>query len=398
MTRSPASGHSGRSPIRTQVFWPSSSGYGRDEDWSACAFAAVSARGGVQVSRRDVNDLGTQEETAAADVDPGQQSAAGPTRRAAVVIHPAKHDDMDGFRAVVRTAMAELGWAEPLWLETRPDDTGERLAREAVRSGVDLVLASGGDGTVTACVGGVAGSGVPLGVLPCGTGNLLARNLGLPLSLDEALTAALTGSDRRLDVGMANGRPFVVMAGIGFDAEMLEGTSDESKKHMGWAAYVLSALRHLGDRPARVVLRVDSCPPRRRWASGVIIGNVGSLQGNVVLLPGAVPDDGVLDVAVLAARGWAGWLRLAADVLLRRRTGRLGRLACRELLVDAGRAWSWQVDGEVAGFTRQLRVTLQPGNLLLRVPATARRLSAGLSALPRPALGLRRSSKTACRR
>jgi YegS/Rv2252/BmrU family lipid kinase len=327
-----------------------------------------------------------QEETAAADVDPGQQSAAGPTRRAAVVIHPAKHDDMDGFQAAVRKAMTELGWAEPLWLETRPDDTGERLAREAVRSGVDLVLASGGDGTITACVAGVAGSGIPLGVLPCGTGNLLARNLALPLSLDEALTVALTGSDRRLDVGTANGRPFVVMAGIGFDAELLGGTSEELKKHMGWAAYVLSALRHLGDRPVRVVLRADSGPPQRRWASGVIIGNVGSLQGNVRLLPDAVPDDGVLDVAVLAARGWTGWVRLAADVLLRRRTGRLGRLACRDLVVDVGRARPWEVDGEVAGCTRQLRITLQPGNLLLRVPATARRLSAGLSALPRPAL------------
>jgi diacylglycerol kinase (ATP) len=118
-------------------------------------------------------------------------------------------------------------------------------AREAVRSGVDLVLASGGDGTVTACAGGVAGSGIPLGVLACGTGNLLARNLGLPLSLDEALTVALTGSERRLDVGTANGRPFVVMAGIGFDAAMLEGASEELKKRMGWAAYALSALRHL---------------------------------------------------------------------------------------------------------------------------------------------------------
>jgi diacylglycerol kinase (ATP) len=127
-----------------------------------------------------------QEETAAADVDPGQQSAAGPTRRAAVVIHPAKHDDMDGFRAAVPTAMTELGWAEPLWLETSLDDTGEGLAREAARSGVDLVLASGGDGTITACVGGVAGSGIPLGVLPCGTGNLLARNLGLLLRVPAA--------------------------------------------------------------------------------------------------------------------------------------------------------------------------------------------------------------------
>jgi hypothetical protein len=105
-------------------------------------------------------------------------------------------------------------------------------------------------------VGGVAGSGIPLGVLPCGTGNLLARNLALPLSLDEALTVALTGSDRRLDVGTANGRPFVVMAGIGFDAEMLEGGSEELKKHMGWAAYVLSALRHLGAAPQQ-----DRMPP-----------------------------------------------------------------------------------------------------------------------------------------
>jgi YegS/Rv2252/BmrU family lipid kinase len=308
--------------------------------------------------------------TASHHDDPGRAPAdARPVRRAAVVIHPGKHDDLDGFRAAVRKAMSDLGWAEPLWLETRPDDTGERLAREAVRSGVDLLLASGGDGTITACVGGVAGSGVPLGVLPCGTGNLLARNLGLPLTLDEALAVALTGADRRLDVGAANGRPFVVMAGIGFDAEMLDGADERLKARVGWAAYVLSALRHLRDRPVRMTVRAESGPPQRRWASGVIVGNVGSLQGNVRLLPDAVPDDGVLDVAVLAASGWTGWLRLAADVLLRRKTGRVARLTCRELAVQASRARPWEVDGEVAGTTRQLRVTLQPGRLLVRVPA-----------------------------
>jgi diacylglycerol kinase (ATP) len=313
-----------------------------------------------------------QEETAATNLDdPGHTSAdAGTVRRAAVVIHPAKHDDIDGFRAAVRKAMVDLGWAEPLWLETRPDETGERLAREAVRSGVDLVLASGGDGTITACVGGVAGSGVPLAVLPCGTGNLLARNLGLPLSLDEALAVALTGSDRLLDVGTANGRPFVVMAGIGFDAEMLQNTDERLKDRVGWAAYVLSALWQLRERPVRMVLRADSGLPQRCWASGVMVGNVGSLQGNVRLLPDAVPDDGVLDVVVLAARGWAGWLRLAADVLLRRRTGRVARLTCRELVVDASHARPWEVDGEVPGSTRRLRVTVEPGSLLVRVPAT----------------------------
>jgi diacylglycerol kinase family enzyme len=101
----------------------------------------------------------------------------------------------------------------------------------------------------------------------------------------------------------------------------------------------------------------------------VIVGNVGSLQGNVRLLPDAAPDDGVLDVAVLAASGWTGWLRLAADVLLRRRTGRVAQLTCYELTVQASRARPWEVDGEVAGTTRQLRVTLEPGCLLVRSPA-----------------------------
>jgi YegS/Rv2252/BmrU family lipid kinase len=326
---------------------------------------------GVPVRLRGGNGLCMHKESAAAAMAGlGRETAAGPMRRAAVVMHPGKHDDMDGFRAVVRKAMTDLGWAEPLWLETTPDDTGERMAREAVQRGVDLVIASGGDGTITACVGGVAGSGIPLGVLPTGTGNLLARNLGLPLSLAEALTVALTGSDRPVDVGRANRRPFVVMAGIGFDAQLLDGASEEAKRRVGWAAYVLSALRQLREHPARVVLRADSGPPQRRLASSVIIGNVGSLQGNLRLLPDALPDDGVLDVAVFAACGWTQWARLAADILLQRRNGRVTRLSCRELHVFASSTWPWQVDGEVAGSTRQLTVTLQPGNLLVRVPAT----------------------------
>lgn len=84
-----------------------------------------------------------------------------------------------------------------------------------------------------------------------------------------------------------------------------------------------------------------------------------------------MPDDGVLNVAVLTAWGWTGWLRLAADVPPQRRTSRVAHLACRELVIDASRARPWDVDGEVVGPTRQLRVTLQTGSLLLRVLATA---------------------------
>jgi YegS/Rv2252/BmrU family lipid kinase len=290
--------------------------------------------------------------------------------KAAVIVNPTKHENLPAFRSLVTAAMAGHGWAEPLWLETTPAETGRGLAQTALAGRVDLVLASGGDGTVTACAEGLAGSGVPLGVLPAGTGNLLARNLGLPLSLDAALAVSLHGADRRLDVGTANGRIFVAMAGLGFDAELLDSTGEPLKRRLGWAAYALSGLRHLGARPVRASVRADGGPVLCRRASSVLIGNVGTLQGGVTLLPGAEPDDGVLDLLVLTARGLAGWAALAADVLLRRRrTRHVARIAFRDLRVDLDRPQLWELDGEVIGRTRQLRVSVRPGALLVRVPA-----------------------------
>jgi YegS/Rv2252/BmrU family lipid kinase len=291
--------------------------------------------------------------------------------RAAVIVNPTKHDNLAKFRARVGEAMARHGWDEPLWLETTPRDPGQGLARSAVAAQVDLVLACGGDGTVTACAEAVAGSGIPLGVLPAGTGNLLARNLGLPLGLEPALATALTGADRPLDMGSANGHPFVTMAGIGLDAEILDSTGEPVKRRLGWAAYVLSALRHLQARPVRTSLRADGGPVLRRRASSVIVGNVGSLQGGVALLPEARPDDGLLDLMVLTAHGWAGWLALIVDVLLRRgRTRHIARVQFRQLRVDLDRPQLWELDGEVMGSTRALLIVVRPGTLLVRVPAT----------------------------
>jgi diacylglycerol kinase (ATP) len=299
----------------------------------------------------------------------GGAGGPGPAR-AAVVVNPTKHDDAGDHRDMIRAAMSAHGWSEPLWLETTAQETGRGLARRAVADGVQLVLASGGDGTVTACAAGLAGSGVPLGVLPAGTGNLLARNLSLPLDLEDALIAALTGTDRELDVGTANGTSFVVMAGMGLDAKMLDDASEPLKKRLGWAAYTVSLLRHLPDRPMRVSLIADGGRPLRRRASGVIVGNVGFLQGGVPLLPRAQPDDGLLDAVVLAARGVTGWLAVAADVLLRRhQTGRVTHVAFRDLRISLDRDQPWQLDGEVMGRTRELVIALHPGKVLLRVPA-----------------------------
>jgi diacylglycerol kinase family enzyme len=291
--------------------------------------------------------------------------------RAAAVVNPAKLDDPEKFRAMVRSAMTEHGWGEPMWLETTPEDPGEGQARTAAEAGADLVLACGGDGTATASAAGLAATGIPLAVIPLGTGNLLAPNLGLPIDLADALTVALTGSNRRLDVGIANGSLFLTMAGLGLDAKMLDDASEPVKKRFGWGAYVASALRHLRDRPMRVSLRADSGPLVRRRASGVVVGNVGALQGGLPLLPDAQPDDGRLDVVVLTARGWGSWLAVAVQVLLRRSgtTAQVTRRTFAELRIDTDRAHLWELDGEVMGRTRQLVITIRPGTLLVRVPA-----------------------------
>jgi YegS/Rv2252/BmrU family lipid kinase len=289
-----------------------------------------------------------------------------------VIANPTKHEDIGKLRDAVRAAMSEHGWDEPLWYETTADDPGTGQAAQAVREGAGLVLACGGDGTVTGCAEALSGTGIPLGILPLGTGNLLARNLGLPLDVDAALVTALTGSDRRLDAGSANGHTFVVMAGLGFDAKMLGDSSVPLKKRLGWLAYVLSALRHLRDRPVRVSLVADDGPPMRVRASAVIVGNVGWLQGGIRLLPDAAPDDGTLDAVVLTARSWAGWIRLAARVLLRRPAdGQMTWMQFQRLTITADREQPWELDGEVMGRTRRLMITTLPGRLLLRVPPQA---------------------------
>jgi len=289
--------------------------------------------------------------------------------RAAVVVNPTKLDDDEAFRKSVRRVMDDHGWDEPLWLETLPEDPGRGQAKSAVAAGVDLVLACGGDGTVTACAEGTTGTGVPLAIIPMGTGNLLARNLGLPLGLDEALAVALGGAQQPIDAGRVNGTLFVVMAGLGLDAQMLSGASEPLKKQLGWFAYAISAVRHLRDRPVRVTLSADGGPRRRMRASVLIVGNVGWLRGGLPLLPDARPDDGMLDAVVLIAGGPARWLAMAAAILLRRPApGKIYRVRFTELEVSLDQKQPWEVDGEVMGSSRRLTVVAQPGALLLRMP------------------------------
>ena len=289
--------------------------------------------------------------------------------RAAIIVNPAT-TDLPALREQVDKILTAAGWSTTLWLETTPNDPGPGMAEAAVAAGVQLVIICGGDGTVMACLDALAGTDLPVALLPLGTGNLLARNLGVPIQLEDALAVAVDGVDRHIDLGRIADQPFAVMAGIGLDAAMMADTSENLKGIIGWPAYVAGGLRHLRDPVMRVQLSIDGGPPLRRSARTVLIGNVGQLQGGLKLLPDAAPDDGLLDVAIVAPRTARDWIRLAWKVIRVRRTPHrhLERFRGRSLLVEVDRVMPRQMDGEVIDDGRSLAARIDPGALLVRVP------------------------------
>ncbi|MFG2166338.1 diacylglycerol/lipid kinase family protein [Micromonospora chersina] len=295
------------------------------------------------------------------------------TPRSAVVVNPVKVTDLDDFRRTVDGALAAAGWPEPTWYETTVEDPGRGQAAAAVQAGAEVVFACGGDGTVMACVTALAGTDVALAVLPQGTGNLLAANLGLSNDLAAGLEVAVERGMRRLDVGVVDDQCFAVMAGMGFDAQMLDSTSETTKKRIGWPAYLVGAAKHLRDRPMRVSIRIDDGPPLRRRARSVLIANVGRLQGGVRLLTDAEPDDGWLDVAVLTPRTLGHWLAMGWAVLRRRDSvPRMEVLRGRKVVITSNRAQPRQLDGDLIEPGRSLKAHIRPESLWLCVPRPER--------------------------
>lgn len=300
-------------------------------------------------------------------------------RRVAVVVNPTKFPDTAAVREVVEDACAEHGWARPMWLETTAEDTGTGQARQALDAGVDLVCALGGDGTVRTVAEVLVGTGTPLGLLPGGTGNLLARNLGLPFAdLEGSLVVALDGVDRAIDVGVvrfdvsgedqdAPDRVFLVMAGLGFDAAMMAGAPERLKARVGWLAYAVSGLRNLSGPRVRARLEVDDEPSYGRRLHTVVVGNCGQLTGGLELMPEAEVDDGWLDAVVLSPRGVVGWASVGMRLLTKRGHPRVDRLRCKAVRVTLESAEEAELDGDTIGPVRAMRVRVEPGALLVRV-------------------------------
>lgn len=321
------------------------------------------------------------------------------TPRAAVVYNPIKVD-VEKVKSAVAAAESEAGWAETLWFETTEEDAGQGVTASAIRRGASVVIAAGGDGTVRAVAEALRDSGVSLALLPSGTGNLLARNLELPLTnLEQAVEIAFTGEDRQIDLGMveiarADGdseeHAFLVMAGLGLDAKMIKNTNSTLKKAVGWLAYVDGIARSVPElKPVRIRYKLNGGPERAMSVHTIIVGNCGMLPGGLLLMPEARPDDGRLDIAALRPRGPLGWAKVWRKVAWENgvlRKSALGRkiidlskdvrdvtyLVGQDLRMTVeGRPEEFQLDGDEFGEARSVHTWVDPGALTVKMPAAA---------------------------
>ena len=335
-----------------------------------------------------------------------------PVRHAAIVLNPTKVADAGLVRSEIRRICTAQGWGEPRFYETTIADPGGAQARQAAEEGAAVVCSLGGDGTVRAVASALVGTETPLGILPAGTGNLLARNLDMPVgSLETAMRVALTGRNRRIDVGElvigspddrqgagtpsrepANGDPdpaagsagavdsdpadpqperhrFLVMTGIGMDAAIMQGTNENLKATVGWGAYVVSGIKHLVSPEFRAAFRMDGDPEFKRRARAIIIGNCGRLLGGLVLMPDARVDDQRLDVVIASPKGFVGWAPVIARALTRRRKGHptLDHKVCGEIHVRTDRSLPVQVDGDVIAEASEITASVLPASLTVRV-------------------------------
>ena len=296
--------------------------------------------------------------------------------RALLITNPAAaRTQPRAVEAVMRT-FRSAGWEAEVLATGGPGDA-RRLAEYGVAERVDVVAVFGGDGTTMQAAAALVGTEVSLGVIPGGTGNLLAGNLRIPASPERAARALVAGRPRPFDLGRME-RPdglhyFAVACGAGYDARVMAGTLSEHKRRWGMAAYVATTLRLIGEiRSAAHVITIDGVEYDAN-AAMVLVANCGEVIPPLVRLRGGIrPDDGLLDVVVMRANSFGQSVRAVWELLREPAAAGgedtfVGYASGREIRVESDPVQPVQLDGEPGGLT-PFTATVVPGAIRILIP------------------------------
>jgi diacylglycerol kinase (ATP) len=286
----------------------------------------------------------------------------------AVVAHRKK--SLDGGLVELRELLARYGVTDPLWFEVPKSRKAPKRVRQALDAGVDRIFVWGGDGMVQRTLDVLAGTDVPMAVLPAGTGNLFAGNLAVPENLERAVRIGLAGDVRSIDVGRINGERFGVMAGVGADALMIRDADGSLKDRLGRGAYVMTGVKNVTDATVKVRVDVDGEKFYSGKAGSVIVGNVGRVLGGVDAFDDATPHDGKLDVAVVTATNATQWARVLGRAVVGRTANakHVEMTSARKIDIRLKSSRLYQVDGGDRTKTERLKVRVEPKALLVCVP------------------------------
>jgi YegS/Rv2252/BmrU family lipid kinase len=288
--------------------------------------------------------------------------------RIAVVAHRKK--TLGGGLDELRRRLTDEGIDDLLWYEVPKSRKAPKQVRRAVKAGAELVVVWGGDGMVQRSVDALAGTKTPVAIIPAGTANLLATNLGIPHDLAEAVRIAFHGRRRRLDLGRLDGEHFAVMAGVGFDGAMIRDADRNLKDRIGKLAYVWTGLRNVDGAAPRARISIDGAPWFDGEASCVLIGNVGTITGGIEAFDDARPDDGWLDVGVATAQGAAQWARTLGRMAVGRsdHSPFVRMTRAKKIDVRLRHPMTYELDGGAREAVKRLRVRVAPGAVTVCVP------------------------------
>jgi YegS/Rv2252/BmrU family lipid kinase len=288
--------------------------------------------------------------------------------KVAVIAHAGK--SFGGGLPELRRELKRQGVDDPLWIEIPKSRFAPKQVKRALAEGSELLFIWGGDGTVQRCIDTAADSEAALAILPAGTANLFATNLGIPQDIEEAVSIGLRGERRKLDVGRFNGERFAVMAGAGFDASMIQQADGTLKDRLGRVAYVWTGSKNLRAKPFNAKIDVDGAPWYAGPASLVLVGNVGRLFGGVEVFEDARPDDGRLEVGVVNAQGVTDWIRALARTAAghAERSPLVQTTTAKKIKVKLNRKVLYEMDGGDREKVKSFTVEVQPAAITICLP------------------------------